>query len=346
MIFLSKPEKKVLIHPLFLAILPVAVFFISFSIGRYPVSIPQALTILFSRLFNLSVVKTWPSTVETVLFKVRIPRILCALMIGASLAGSGATYQGIFKNPMVSPDILGAAAGAGFGAAAAILLSFNVAGIELMSFLFGLAAVLITYLIGNLIGKKSGGILVLVLTGMVVQSLFSAFTSMTKYVADPDNKLPEITFWLMGGLSSITTKEVWMLFVPFILGIIPLFLFRWQINVLSFGEEEARALGVNTGRVRMILIFASTLLTSSSVAVAGMVGWVGLIIPHLARLVAGPNYKRLLPASLLIGSTFMVVVDDAARTLFTLEIPLGILTAIIGAPFFLFLLVKGRRQWI
>ena len=346
MIFLSKPEKKVLIHPLLLAILPVAVFLISFSIGRYPVSIPQALTILFSRLFNLSVVKTWPSTVETVLFKVRIPRILCALMIGASLAGSGATYQGIFKNPMVSPDILGAAAGAGFGAATAILLSFNVAGIELMSFLFGLAAVLITYLVGNLIGKKSGGILVLVLTGMVVQSLFSAFTSMTKYVADPDNKLPEITFWLMGGLSSITTKEVWMLFVPFILGIIPLFLFRWQINVLSFGEEEARALGVNTGRVRMILIFASTLLTSSSVAVAGMVGWVGLIIPHLARLVAGPNYKRLLPASLLIGSTFMVVVDDAARTLFTLEIPLGILTAIIGAPFFLFLLVKGRRQWI
>jgi iron complex transport system permease protein len=346
MIFLSKPGKKVLIHPLFLAILPVAVFFISFSIGRYPVSIPQALTILFSRLFNFSVVKTWPSTVETVLFKVRIPRILCALMIGASLAGSGATYQGIFKNPMVSPDILGAAAGAGFGAATAILLSFNVAGIELMSFLFGLAAVLITYLIGNLIGKKSGGILVLVLTGMVVQSLFSAFTSMTKYVADPDNKLPEITFWLMGGLSSITTKEVWMLFVPFILGIIPLFLFRWQINVLSFGEEEARALGVNTGRVRMILIFASTLLTSSSVAVAGMVGWVGLIIPHLARLAAGPNYKRLLPASLLIGSTFMVVVDDAARTLFTLEIPLGILTAIIGAPFFLFLLVKGRRQWI
>lgn len=346
MIFLSKPKKKVLIHPLFLAVLPVAVFFISFSIGRYPVSIPQAMTILFSRVLHIPVVRTWPSTVETVLFKVRIPRILCALMIGASLAGSGATYQGIFKNPMVSPDILGAAAGAGFGAAAAILLSFNVAGIELMSFLFGLAAVLITYLIGNLIGKKSGGILVLVLTGMVVQSLFSAFTSMTKYVADPDNKLPEITFWLMGGLSSITTKEVWMLFVPFILGIIPLFLFRWQINVLSFGEEEARALGVNTGRVRMILIFASTLLTSSSVAVAGMVGWVGLIIPHLARLAAGPNYKRLLPASLLIGSTFMVIVDDAARTLFTLEIPLGILTAIIGAPFFLFLLVKGRRQWI
>ncbi len=339
----SEQKHKIIINPLFMLILPVIMFFVSFTIGRYPVSISEVMTIFLGKIFHLT--KTWPDTLETVLFKVRIPRILCALMIGAALSSSGATYQGIFKNPMVSPDILGAAAGAGFGAAIAILFSFNVFGIEILSFLFGLFAVLITYLVGNKIGKKSGGVLVLVLTGMVVQSLFSAFTSMTKYVADPDDKLPEITFWLMGGLSSITEKEVLMLFIPFVIGLIPLFLLKWKMNVLSFGEEEAQALGVDTGKIRLILIFASTLLTSSSVAIAGMVGWVGLIIPHLARLLVGPNYNKLLLASILIGSTFMVIVDDVARTLFTLEIPLGILTAIVGAPVFLFLLVRGRSQW-
>jgi iron complex transport system permease protein len=266
-------------------------------------------------------------------------------MIGAALASSGATYQGIFRNPMVSPDILGAAAGAGFGAALAILMSFSVVGIELMSFSFGLLAVLLTTLVSRAIGRGENSVMMLVLTGMVIQSLFSAFTSMTKFVADPNNKLPEITFWLMGGLSSVGKKEVWMLFVPFVIGTVPLVLLRWKMNVLAFGEEEAQSLGLNTGRLRVVLILSSTLLTSAAIAVAGMIGWVGLIIPHLVRLMVGPNYRTLLPASIFVGATFMVIVDNVARTVFPLEIPLGILTAIIGAPFFLYLLLKGRAQW-
>jgi iron complex transport system permease protein len=326
-----------------LGVLLIAAFLFSFTIGRYSIPLPQLLQIIWGKTFGLA--KSWPVTVETVLFNVRMPRILCAVMVGAALAGSGASYQGIFKNPMVSPDILGASAGAGFGASLAILLSFNIIGIELMSFCFGIGAVLLTYILSSIVGRHSNAVLLLVLTGMVVTSLFNAFTSIVKYVADPNNKLPEITFWLMGGLSSITPREVWMILFPFIIGVVPLVLLRWKLNVLSFGEEEAKALGLNTRRVRYVIIIASTLLTSSAVAIAGMVGWVGLIIPHLARLVAGPNYKRLLPASLLIGATFLLLVDDVARTLFTMEIPLGILTAIIGAPFFLYLLLKGRHGW-
>jgi len=324
-----------------LILILVIVFLISLTIGRYGIPFEQLMQIFFAKIFGM----TGQGTVETVLFNVRIPRILCGVMIGAALAGSGAAYQGIFKNPMVSPDILGASAGAGFGAAFAILNSFNIISIEITAFIFGLAAVGLTYALSSVIGRNSNAVLVLVLTGMVVQSLFSAFTSITKFVADPNNKLQEITFWLMGGLNSITSREVLMMFIPFVIGLIPLFLFRWKINVLSFGEEEAKAMGVDTGRVRLILILASTLLTSSAISVAGMVGWVGLIIPHFARLIVGPDYKKLMPASVLIGGTFLLIVDNVARTVFATEIPLGILTAIIGAPFFLYLLLKGRSAW-
>jgi iron complex transport system permease protein len=327
----------------FLALLPLAAFLISVTLGRYGIPLRELMEILLGKLFGMT--PTWPDTVEKVLFNVRIPRILCGMMVGAALAASGATYQGIFKNPMVSPDILGASAGAGFGAALAILSDFGILGIEITAFLFGLAAVAFTYFLSNSIGRNLNAVLVLVLTGMVVQSLFSAFTSIIKYEADPNNKLPEITFWLMGGLSSTTNKQVLMMLVPFAVGMIPLFLYRWQINVLSFGEEEARALGVDTGRTRAVLILSSTLLTSASIAISGMIGWVGLIMPHLARLIVGPNYKILLPASALMGAAFLLLVDDVARTVLVTEIPLGILTAIIGAPFFLYLLYRGRSTW-
>lgn len=326
-----------------LILLPIVVFLLSFTLGRYAIPLPQLLQILFGRLFGWA--QTWPDTVETVLFNVRLPRILCALMVGAALATSGATYQGIFKNPMVSPDILGASAGAGFGAAMAILMNMGTVGIEIVSFLFGIGAVALTYALSNIVGRHSNAVLVLVLTGMVVQSLFSAFTSITKYVADPNNKLPEITFWLMGGLSSVTKNEVGILFWPFVIGIVPIFLLRWKMNVMSFGDEEAQALGVNTRASRLVFIVCSTLLTSASIAVAGLIGWVGLIIPHLARLLVGPDSRVLLPASILIGGAFLLVVDDVARTVFSIEIPLGILTSIIGAPFFIYLLVKGRSAW-
>jgi iron complex transport system permease protein len=328
---------------LVMAFLPLAAFTLSFMIGRYPIHPAELFRVLIGHWLGLE--RTWPETLETVLFNVRLPRILCALMIGAALASSGVTYQGIFRNPMVSPDILGAAAGAGFGAALAILLSFGVVGIELMSFAFGLLAVLITTGVSRFIGKGGEAAMSLVLTGMVVQSLFSAFTSMAKFVADPNNKLPEITFWLMGGLSSVGRKEAWMLMVPFAIGTVPLLMLSWKMNVLAFGDEEAQALGLDTMRIRAVLIVSSTLLTSAAIAVAGMVGWIGLIIPHVVRLLLGPNHRVLLPASICVGGAFMVLIDGIARTAFPLEIPLGILTAIIGAPFFLYLLMKGRTQW-
>lgn len=283
---------------------------------------------------------------ETVLFQVRIPRILAGIMVGAALAVSGAAYQGLFKNPMVSPDILGASAGAGFGAAIAILLSLGASGIEVFSFLFALAAVAITYVAASVIGRRNNPILVLVLTGMVVAAMFSSFVSITKYVADTDNKLPAITFWLMGGLSSTSMADIKTMVIPFVLGVIPIFLLRWKLNVLSFGEEEAKAMGVDTQKMRLVIIACSTLLTAAAVSIGGMIGWIGLIIPHIARILVGPNYKALIPASLLSGSIFLLLIDDVARSAFPVEIPLGILTSLIGAPFFLYLLFKGKKAWI
>jgi iron complex transport system permease protein len=327
-----------------LGLMLAVVFLISCAVGRYAIPLPDLLKIFMSKLIGLKA--TWPETLETVLFSVRLPRICAAMMVGGALALAGATYQGLFKNPMVSPDILGASAGAGFGAALAILGSFNMAGIQILAFLFGLGAVGLTYLISKAIGRGNNALLVLVLTGMVVSTLFSSFISLTKYVADPDNKLPAITFWLMGGLSSIGAKDGFMVFIPMLLGAIPLFLLRWRLNALSFGEEEAQALGINTDRTRLVVIICSTLLTASAVSIGGMIGWIGLVIPHFSRMIAGPNYKMLLPVSVLIGSVFLLIVDDVARSAFTMEIPLGILTSIIGAPFFVYLLMKGRRGWI
>lgn len=338
----QKIERNSMIYILVLAL--IAALLISFTLGRYAIALPQLTEILIGKLFGFA--PTWPETLETVLFRVRIPRIIAAMLVGSALAGSGATYQGLFRNPMVSPDILGASAGAGFGAAMAILLSLGTVGIQVSAFLFGLGAVALAYLISSIIGRGNNAILILVLTGMVVSTLFSSFTSITKYVADTDNKLPAITFWLMGGLSSVSLRDIGVLIIPIVAGAIPLILIRWKLNVLSFGEEEAQAMGIDTKKIRMIVIVCSTMLTAASVSVSGMIGWIGLIIPHIARLLVGPNYKVLLPASLLIGSTFLLLVDDVARSAFAMEIPLGILTSLIGAPFFIYLLLKGRRGWI
>jgi iron complex transport system permease protein len=326
-----------------LGLLLFTVFLISCAVGRYAIPLPDLIRIFLAKIFSLKV--TWPETLETVLFSVRLPRIFAAIMIGGSLALAGGTYQGLFKNPMVSPDILGASAGAGFGAALAILCSLNMVGIQIAAFVFGLAAVALTYIISKAVGRGNNALLLLVLTGMVVSTLFSSFISMTKYVADPDNKLPAITFWLMGGLSTIGSKDALKAFFPTLIGAVPLLLLRWRLNALSFGEEEAKAMGINTERLRFIVIVCSTLLTASSVAIGGMIGWVGLVIPHFSRMIVGPNYKTLLPVSVLIGSGFLLIVDDVARTAFAMEIPLGILTSIIGAPFFVYLLMKGRRGW-
>ncbi|MDP4177328.1 MAG: iron ABC transporter permease [Bacillota bacterium] len=341
---LSKKRKKSLslsINCILILLLIVALI-ISICTGRYSIPIPQLINIILGKLFGIKV--SWPPTVETVLFNVRLPRIIVAIMVGSSLATAGSTYQGLFKNPMVSPDILGATAGAGFGAAVGILCSLSSNEIQISAFVFGIAAVSLSYSLSKIIGRKSNVTLILVLTGMVVQSMFTAFISITKYVADPESKLPAITFWLMGGLNTSTWKDVTVMIIPLIIASVPLFLLRYKINVLSFGDEEAQAMGVDTNKIRIIIIICSTLLTASAVSVCGMVGWVGLIIPHIARIITGPNYKKLLPASFLIGGTYLLLIDDIARSLFVTEIPLGILTSIIGAPFFLFLLIRGKNK--
>jgi iron complex transport system permease protein len=320
----------------------IAIFLLSFTVGRYGIPLSELLTIFFHKIFGLA--QTWTGATETVLFNIRIPRIIIALLIGAALSAAGASYQGLFRNPMVSPDILGASAGAGFGAAMAILHSASSLVVNISAFIGGIIAVALTYFISRLI-QKGNDVLVMVLTGIVVTSLFTAFISLTKFTADPNNKLPEITFWLMGGLASITAKKILILLIPFIIGIVPTLLMRYKLNGFAFGEEEAQALGLNTKQISFIYIVCSTLLTASSVAVGGMIGWVGLVIPHLARMLVGPNFKYLLPASVVLGGAYLLLIDDISRTVFSVEIPLSILTSIIGAPFFIYLLKKGRRSW-
>ncbi len=324
-----------------LVALPVAAFLISFPLGRYPVSLEQLITVLAAKVFPIA--HTWPSTIDTVIFKVRLPRIIAAMLVGAALATSGAAYQGMFKNPLVSPDILGASAGAGFGAALAIFFSYSYFGIQIFSFLFGLAAVMLAWTVSSRI--KHDPMLALVLSGILIGTLFTSGTSLLKYMADPYDKLPAITYWLMGSLASIDNKDVMAAGIPILIGAIPLFLVRWRLNVLSLGEEEATALGLDTKRLKFLVIVCSTLMTSASVSISGLIGWVGLVVPHLARMAVGPNYCILLPASILMGSSYLLLVDDLARLMASVEIPLGILTSIIGAPFFIILLMRSRRGW-
>lgn len=322
--------------------LPPLLFIISFTLGRYPVSPDLLLNVLAAKLLPLQ--HTWPDTVDTVVFQVRLPRIIASMLVGAALATAGAAYQGMFKNPLVSPDILGASAGAGFGAAIAIFNSFSIIGIQASSFLFSLLAVLLAYAVSSRI--RHDPMLALILSGILVGTLFTSGTSLIKYMADPYDKLPAITYWLMGSLAAVAPRDVLSVIIPMLAGAVPLYLLRWRLNVLSLGEEEARALGINTGRLKFLVIVCSTLMTAAAVSICGVIGWVGLLVPHLARMLVGPNYKVLLPASILIGSSYLLLVDDLARIMAVVEIPLGILTSLIGAPFFLYLLQRSRRGWL
>jgi len=315
-------------------------FFGSFMLGRYPIEPWTLIRVLASRV--IPVTPDWPSQVETVLFNVRLPRVLIAALIGAGLSAAGAAYQGIFKNPMVSPDVLGASSGAGFGAALGLLLSFSYQGVSFLAFVLGLSAVGAVCLISSRV--KYNQTLGLVLAGMMISSLFTAAVSFLKLVADPNNTLPVITYWLMGSLASIRPKDL-AFAAPWIIGgIIPIYLLRWKINVLTLGEEEARCIGVNTSAVRLAVVLCATLITSAAVSVSGLIGWVGLVIPHFARMLVGSDYRKMLPASLLLGASFLLVVDNFARLLATSEIPIGILTAFVGAPFFLWLILREGNK--
>ncbi|MBP2626849.1 MAG: putative transporter permease protein [Firmicutes bacterium] len=332
---------KIMLLPVVLA----AVALVSFTVGSYPVPIETVINIIAAKFADIP--RNWTPDMEIVVWKIRLPRILAAMLVGAALSAAGAAYQGLFKNPMVSPGILGVSAGASFGAALAILLSFNIIGIQIGAFAGGMLAVMITYLIGVWLGKNGDATLVMILAGIIVGTLFTSFVSLTKYTADPYTKLPTITYWLMGSLASVNLSDVMMAGIPIMIGLIILTLIRWNLNVMSFGDEEAKTLGVNTGRIRLIVVFCATLMSSSAVAISGIVGLVGLIVPHLARLIVGPNYNVLLPMSIGMGSLFLLLVDNLARTLYAVEIPLGILTSIIGAPVFLYLLSNNRRKhWV
>lgn len=310
------------------------------SIGKYPLTLGDIAGAM-GRAFTADPAR---DQADIVLLSIRVPRVLAAVLVGAALAAAGAAYQGLFRNPLVSPDILGVSTGAGLGAVLGIFLSLPVAGVQLFAFAGGLATVALVYFIGSLVHNREP-VLVLVLAGVVVGSLAGAGISLLKILADPYDQLPAIVFWLLGSLSSVRAAEVWSSAPLVLLGLVPLVLLRWRINVLSLGEEEAKALGVEAGRLRLIVIAAATLMTASVVAIAGVIGWIGLVIPHLARMLVGPNFNQLLPAALLMGGGYMLLIDTLARTLAAIEIPLGVLTAIVGAPFFLWLLARGEDGW-
>lgn len=325
-------------------LLPIVLVVISLFIGRYHVPashvVDDSIRSFSSLLFGTAVPK---STDHTVLFNVRFPRIIAALLVGSSLSIAGASFQGVFRNPLVSPYILGVGSGAGFGACLGILLCGNHLVIQLSSFGFGLMAMFTAVSMSK--ASKGNGTLVFVLSGMIVGAIFTALISLAKYVADPYDQLPAIVFWLMGSLVDIRYKDIAWIIVPMFIGSLVLLLLRWRINILSLGDEEARALGVNVKNMRLIIIICATLVTSAAVSISGVIGWVGLVVPHISRMIVGPNYNRLTPMSMAIGASFMLIVDDLARTVTLTEIPLGIITSLVGAPLFAYLLKRGRMGW-
>ena len=324
-----------------LMLLYIAVFILSFAAGRFPVKPSELIRILFSRI--LPIEQDWTRQAESVVFNIRLPRILVASLIGAGLSLSGLVFQMIFRNPMVSPDVLGTTSGAGFGAAIALLLHLPSASLPLFAFIFGLLAVMLVWLVGSRVPNNQ--ILGLILGGIMISALFESGTSFIKLVADPNDELPAITYFLMGSLAGAGNDELRIVVLPMIASAIHLFLLSWKLNLLSLPEEEARSLGVNTKAIRAIAIAAASLMTASSVAVAGMIGWVGLVIPHVTRMLTGPDARWSIPSSMLLGSAFLTAVDTVARTASYQEIPIGILTSFIGAPFFLYLIIReGRRN--
>lgn len=333
-------KKSARLKPILIALSPVVCFLFSMSIGHYEISAYEVLDMLFSKLTASEM--RYGDMMQTVVFEVRLPRVILAMMVGCSLSVSGAVYQCVFKNPMASPNILGTSSGAGLGTALAIIFSFGAVYTQMISFAFGLLAVAITYAISAKIGRRGNLILVFVLTGILVSTVFQALISLVKYTADPYEKLPAITFWLMGSLSTAGKNDILIILIPFLLGIVPLFLMRWRLNILSLGDDDVKCLGIDVRNLRLIVIGCSTLLTASCVSVAGIIGWVGLIVPHIARMLVGSNFITLLPGSALIGATYLLLIDDAARGIFKAEIPLSILTALIGAPYFIYLLVKTK----
>ena len=331
----SRSRRRYTVLMLLLGGALVVAVLISLWMGYYPLSPRQVVLAFLSRFGVESDVV--PQAV-TIFWHIRFPRVLSAMLIGASLSVAGATYQGMFRNPLVSPDILGVSSGASLGAALAILLGAGNGMTQLAAFTGGVAAVAFSYIISRKSAHQQT--LILVLTGSMMMALCNAGVTMIKYIADPQDVLQQITFWLMGSLTKTDMASLAWSAVPMLAGLLVIFILRWRINLLTLDEEEARSLGVNLNVDRLIFICASTLLSAAAVCLGGLIGWVGLMIPHMTRSLTGANYRRLIPAAALLGAIYLLVMDDLARALFSMELPLGVVTSVLGAPFFIYLILK------
>ena len=337
---ITNREKKGKYYVIAFAVLLVIVFIASISTGRYPISFREVVWVIFGSITGAE--QTWSDEMALVIFRIRMPRVIAGAMIGAGLSAAGAAFQGLFRNPLVSPDVLGASAGAGFGAAVMILLGMNHVMISASAFICGIIAVGAAYIIST--RARRNPTLGMVLAGIMISSLFNSGTSFIRLVGDPNNVLPAITFWLMGSLSGVREESLIWAAVPILGGILVIFLLRWKLNLLTMGDDEARGMGLNTKIMRVVIVCAATMITAASVAISGLIGWVGLVIPHFARLLVGYDYRVMMPVTVLMGASFMMLVDNLSRTIATAEIPLGILTAFVGAPFFLYLILdRGNR---
>lgn len=319
-----------------------ALFLTSLGLGRYEVSLSQTVRILLDGLPGVELAQSWTDNMAAAVLQIRLPRVLLACLVGAALSAAGTAYQSVFRNPMAAPDILGASSGACFGAALAILLGLERSWVTVLAFGISLLTIGLVYLIGS--RTRGSRVVNILLAGVMVSALFSAGTSYIKLVADPADQLPEITYWLMGSLSGTRMSDVRFVVWPMVLGSVPLLLLRWKLNLLTLREEEARTMGVDMEKLRLITLLSATVLTAAAVSVSGMIGWIGLVIPHLSRRLVGSDCRRQLPAGMVMGALFLLLVDDLSRNLLAVEIPIGILTAFVGAPFFLGIMMRGEAE--
>lgn len=328
-----------IISTLFVILILLSLF--SLTLGQYDLSIKQIIDFLFYKLGFGEVANS--QLIQNIIVEIRFPRIVASILIGASLAISGVAFQSMFRNPLVSPGILGVLSGASFGAALGMIIFKNFILIQVSSFIFGIIAVSIALFISMF--NKQNQVILLILGGVVSSAFFSSLLSITKYMADPYNQLPAIVYWLMGSLALIDKGTIYIVTIPILLGIFLMIFLSKYLNILSLGDEEARSLGINVKLVRFTIIITATFISAFTVVLAGMIGWVGLVIPHIARLLFGSNNILIVPVTALLGAIYLLIIDNISRMLFSVEIPIGILTSLIGIPFFAYALKNVKKGW-
>lgn len=339
---ISVERRRDALYLLFLILpLPLAVYAV--GLGRYEIAPDNVVRTLVDYVTVGHNASAQPDLAYDIVIRIRLPRVAAAMLIGGSLAVTGAAFQGIFRNPLVDSNILGVTSGAGFGAALILLVGGSMLEVQAAAFGFGLIAVLMAFTMSRL--YHTAPLLMLTLVGIVIGSFFGSLTSLLKYVADPLDSLPSITYWLMGGLTSVTQRDIPRLAAFTVSGMGVLWLMRWRLNVLSLGDYEAVSLGLLPGRLKLIIIVFCTLMTASAVSVGGVIGWVGLVVPHAARILIGPNHMRLIPATIALGAIFLLLIDTLSRTLMAGEVPLGVFTGIAGAPMLLIILRMNKTGW-